>query len=387
MHVLRLRIGSPLGSLFFATFFLALHIFSVIFINSSFLSRFGNTEVVGSLYLLGAVFAIAALMLAPTILRTIGVFPLTIILATIEIFTVLAFGSAPNIFVAGSLFVCYWVVTILLLYCLDIFIEVSMRGEGETSIVRGAVLTIANAALFMCPLLGGLIIETTGYFSAYALGSLALVPFVFAIIFKFRRFTDPVYPKISLRRAFSRIGELPHMRSIFFFHLLLRIFFSATVVYLPLYLLQIGFSWGEIGIILSMMLVPLVLFEFPIGELALASDERILFGVGFLILGSGVGILPAIAGTDIALFGLILFVAHSGAAMIEVTSESAFFKRVSGEDADLISFFRILRPVGYIFAPLAGAFLIPAVGYSGFFIGLSLLLFFGAAVAFTQKEN
>ncbi len=387
MDLLRFRLNGPLGSLFFATFFLALHIFSVIYINSSFLSRFATTEVVGIFYLLGAIISMVALTFAPRILRAIGVFSFTVILTTIEIFTVLSFASSVNVYMAGTFFIGYWVVTILLLYCLDIFIEVSMQGEGETSIVRGAVLTIANGALFFCPILGGILVENIGYFSAYALGSLALVPFVFTIILRFRRFTDPVYPKISIRRAFSRIGEVPRMRSIFLFHFLLRIFFSATVVYIPLYLLQMGFSWGEVGIILSMMLVPLVLFEFPIGELAQKSSERILFGVGLLILASGTAVLGAISTSSIALFGLVLFIAHSGAGMIEVVSESAFFKRVGGADADLISFFRMLRPIGYMFAPLAGAILIPAVGYSGYFIGLSLLLYLGSAIAFSETEN
>lgn len=387
MELIRLRFSAPLGYLFFATFFLALHIFSVIFINSSFLSQFGNTSLVGALYFIGALSGIGALIVAPSILRAIGVFSFTIILAILEIFTILAFGTAHTLLFAAILFICYWVFTVLLLYTLDILIEVSMQGEGETSVVRGFVLTIANAALFFCPIVGGLIIENCGYFLAYALGSIALIPFAFTILLRFRKFSDPEYPRISLRRAFARIGEVPRMRSIFFFHFLLRIFFSATVIYIPLYLQSLGFSWGEVGIILSMMLVPLVLFEFPIGELAQVSDERVLFGVGFLILGSGVAVLAAITGVNIALFGLVLFIAHSGAAILEVSTESAFFKRVGGTDADLISMFRILRPLGYIAAPLAGAILIPAIGYDGYFTMLALLLFVGSAMAFSEPQN
>jgi hypothetical protein len=321
----------------------------------------------------------------PILLRKLGVFSLTVITATTEIFIILGFGKTHTLPAAAVLFVAYWSATIILLYCLDILIEGSMSEERETSRVRGAVLAIANGALFLSPMIGGVIIQSSGFFGAYLLGALALLPFIFIMILKFRHTIDPEYHHTSIFRALSRVKEFPHMRQIFALHFLLRMFFSATIIYLPLYLLSLGFAWTEVGVILGIMLVPLVIFEFPIGQIARAAEERVLFISGFLLLGTGVALLSGLKGFNIALFGLVLFFAHCGAAIIEVTSESAFFKRVGGDDADMISLFRILRPGGYILIPIFGTFLIPFVGYAGFFAVLSLVLFLGGAIAFSLQ--
>ncbi len=378
---IRITRSSPIRVLFGANFFLALHIFSAIFINSSFLAKFGNTSDVGFLYMLGAASAVGMLLIVPYLLRWFGAFALAIIFSSLEIYTVLAFGAATSLGGAGALFICYWSLTILLLYTMDIFIESTVEEERMTGAVRGATLTSANAALFFSPILGGLIIDSFGYFSAYAIAAACLIPFVLLISLRFRKFNDQEYPRPSISGAFRELSKTPGARTVFVLHTLLRIFFSVTVIYLPLYLLQIGFEWPEIGTIFSIMLVPLVLFELPIGRVINHFGERRLFAFGFLLLAGGACALAFLGHANIALWGIVLLAAHTGASIVEVVSESAFFRRVGGKDAEQISLFRMLRPGGYVLTPIVAAFVLPLFGFSGMFILTALLMTAGVAIA------
>lgn len=378
---LRIARSNPIRVLFGANFFLALHIFSAIYINSSFLARFGDASAVGLLYVLGAAGAMLMLLLVPHLLRWLGAFPLAILFATLEIFTVLAFGSASSLLVAGTLFICSWSLIILLLYTVDIFIESSVTEERATGAIRGGTLTSANAALFFSPILAALIVDASGYFAAYAIAAACLIPFILLITVKFRRFRDPEYPQPSISQALRAIGRVPHASTIFVLHLLLRVFFSVTVIYLPLHLLRIGFSWPEIGTIFSVMLVPLVLFELPIGRIINRIGERLLFLIGFFLLGLGAFTLSSLGVANIALWGIVLFIAHTGASIVEVVSESAFFRRVGATDTEVISLFRMLRPFGYIVTPLIAVVILPVAGIGGIFLLTAIIMAVGFTIA------
>jgi uncharacterized membrane protein len=66
-----------------------------------------------------------------------------------------------------------------------------------------------------------------------------------------------------------------------------------------------------------------------------------------------------------------------GASLVEVTTESYFFKQVDGEDAALMSLFRILRPLAQIIGALLGSLILTLVSFNLFFVVCGFILTIG----------
>ena len=150
------------------------------------------------------------------------------------------------------------------------------------------------------------------------------------------------------------------------------------IIYMPIYLHQhIGFSWSQIGLIFSIMLVPFVVLDFPLGKLSDKIGEKKMLLIGFAIISLSVLAIPLIKTQTLLFWTGILFLTRVGAATIEVMSESYFFKIVHEENADAISFFRNTAPLSFIIAPLCAIpvlLFIPSFEYIFFVLGAVLLL-------------
>jgi MFS family permease len=145
------------------------------------------------------------------------------------------------------------------------------------------------------------------------------------------------------------------------------------VIYTPLYLLDLGFSWEKIGIIFTVMLIPFVLLQYPAGILADKKiGEKELIIASIIMMATATTLVYFTHSQSLFVWSLILFATRIGAALIEILRDSYFFKRVSGYDVDLINFFRTSMPLAYvistflsgmvlIFLPIKSAFIIVAI--------------------------
>ena len=124
-------------------------------------------------------------------------------------------------------------------------------------------------------------------------------------------------------------------------------------VYCPIYLNKtMGFGWESIGIILTIMLLPFPLIQYPLGKLADRKyGEKEMMAMGFALMGLATIVLAFVKVPNIALWALILFITRIGAATTEVMMETYFFKTVSPRDSAALGIFRITRPVSYFIAP------------------------------------
>lgn len=125
------------------------------------------------------------------------------------------------------------------------------------------------------------------------------------------------------------------------------------------------------------MLLPFILLEFPLGKMSDRTGEKKMLALGFLVSAVATFLIPFVKEPGIFLWMAILFFTRVGAAMIEVMSESYFFKSVSQEDDDEISFFRNTGPLSFIIAPVVAIpvlFLIPSFEYL-FFVLVAIMLY------------
>jgi len=113
------------------------------------------------------------------------------------------------------------------------------------------------------------------------------------------------------------------------------------VIYTPIYLNQhLGIDWTQIGMIFTIMLLPFIFLQFPLGRLAdTRLGEKEIMAIGFGILVVSTAALSFITTTSFWVWALALFATRVGASAVAVMNETYFFKKTNDTDADLLEFF------------------------------------------------
>ncbi|MFZ2187844.1 MAG: MFS transporter [Candidatus Moraniibacteriota bacterium] len=255
---------------------------------------------------------------------------------------------------------------------LDIILE-GFSSDGMSGRIRGMHLTITNMGVFFAPYFSTLMLDRFGYdgvFFVMLLGYILI--FLIALIFlrndngSFREILKPEW-------AFRKMLREKDLLRIYGISLSLEFFYALMTIYTSLRLLEIGFSWSEIGLIFTMMLLPFVLLQYPLGALAdrKMGEKELLIG-NMVIIALATGALYFLDTRSIFTWGALLFLTRVGAAGIEVLRDSYFYKQVDGDDMYIIAFFRTARPAAGILGavisagilllfPLKSVFLIVAV--------------------------
>jgi MFS family permease len=193
---------------------------------------------------------------------------------------------------------------------------------------------------------------------------------------------------ITISDLVKKIFINKNLMRIYWVSFVLEFFYALMTVYTPLYLLDLGMSWSQIGIIFTIMIIPFVLVNYPVGLLAdkkLGEKEMIIFAL-FVMAFSTLSIF-FVTSTSIIIWGSVLFLTRIGAAMIETLRDSYFYKRIDGDDMDIISFFRTSRSVAYIAATAVSAMLLVVFPVKAMFLLLALIILLALYPAFTLVDN
>lgn len=373
--------------IFMSVLLLSFHFFFVYFINSKYLSGILNEKTIGYTYAVGSFINIIIFVYAPAFLRTFGNFKLTLTLGLFELIALLglAFTTSPGLIII--LFILHQAVGPALFYCMDIFTE-SFSSPEDMGNIRGIYLTMQNIPPIVTPAIVGLILIKPEYWKIYLIGALFLVPFFILIISNFRNFKDPEYPVIDLKSAARKFFDNKNIFDVFIDQFLLHVFYGWTVIYLPLYLINhIGFNWSEVGIILSAMLLPFIIFQIPIGRMEdRYHDEKHVLVLGFSIMSASFMLIPFIHEKSLILWAAILFISRIGASIVEVSTESYFFKHISPTNTGFMSFFRMTRALPYfVIPPIVGLTLLVA-GFPYIFFVAGLLMLVGVRYALLLRD-
>jgi len=250
-------------------------------------------------------------------------------------------------------------------------------------------MTFLNLAWVAAPALAGLLTKIGDFALVYASTFALLIPAAIILISKFSHFKDAKYKHISILPTLKRIAQNKDLRGIFTANFILRLFFAWMVIYTPIYLHEhIGFDLPTIGTIFTIMLVAYVLVEYPVGKLADKKyGEREFMMVGYIIVAVSTAILSFITGTSIFVWAGVLFLTRVGAAMLEVTNESFFFKHVHKEDTDELGFFRMIRPVSYLIAPVLASLFLFFFDLQYIFLGMGAIMLFGVVIAYRLHDT
>jgi hypothetical protein len=377
-----------LNTLFLSNIFVSFHYALVIYINSSFLSNYFSATQVSALYLIGSILDTILLLNASKILQKVGSYKFTLGAITFELLSTLGLMSSNNPTLVALYFLIHVFTISILLFNMDVFVESVSPDESKTGGIRAVYLTLTNIAIVVSPSLVALLVLGKDYSLVYFLSSLFLLP-LYYFIRKFKRVKPTHVKHINIRETIAVYAKDKDLYNIFISQSILQLFYAFMVIYMPVYLnIYIGFSWAEIGVMFTIMLLPFILLELPIGELAdLKYGEKEFLTIGFIIAGLSVLFMSFVTVKIFWIWAMILFISRIGASFIEISNESYFFKHVNQEKTDIISFFRISRPLSFMLAPLIATVLLQFISFQYMFIFLGIILILGTKYSLAIKDT
>lgn len=372
-----------LKNIYISSAIFSLHSYLVIYINSSFLGgHFSNSEL-SLLYIIGAIINVTLLISLPKIIGKIGIHACTLLLIIIDFFAVLGLILDAHTWLIAISFTLHQATTLMILFMFDEYLEYSSKSESYTGRIRSVYLTVSSLALVISPTITGILATSAyGFRAVYSVSFLLLIPLFFIVRSKLR-YQNVSKPYVGIRQALASSIKSRSSSAIILCRFILECFYAWMVIYMALYLTQnIGFGWKEVGSIFTIMLLPFLLFEIPLGFFSdKFSGEKKIIILGFIISAGAAAFIPFISTADFILWAAVLFVTRVGASFAEIGTESFFFKNVKGEDAGMISLFRSTRPLSFIVAPAIATFSLSLLTYHNTFFVLSGITLCGAITA------
>jgi MFS family permease len=233
---------------------------------------------------------------------------------------------------------------------LNIILE-SFSNDRMSGRIRGKFLTIMNAGILLGPFISTGILESYDYYGIFLLILIFNVVILFAGIAGLKKVNHRFKSKITSRGVLKKVLARKNIRRAFHISFALEFFYALMIIYTPIYLLSLGVSWRDIGIIFTWMLLPFVILQYPIGIMADKKwGEKEMLIVSLFIMGGATLFVYFISSSDVFLWSVVLFVTRVGAALVEILRDSYFYKRIDGHDVDYIEFFNCSKPFAYILA-------------------------------------
>jgi len=359
------------------------------YIQSNFLGQIFSLSWVSIFFASANLITVFAIIFFPKLIKKIGNIASTEIILFLFIFSLLGMSLANHAIVIFIAFILLSVTSNLIWINMDILVE-SFSDDTSTGLTRTIYFTAINLGWIIAPSLSSYLIEIGDYYWVFIAAAICLVPFMAILIKNRHRLRDRGrYRTHPILPTMKKLWKKPNLRGIFFIALLLNLFFSSAVVYIPVYLHQnLGFDWSVLGIMFSIMLVPFIIFEIPAGWLADKYwGEKEIMGTGLAIIIIALFLFFVVREADPWLWGGLLFFSRVGASLVEAMRESYFFKIVSAKDVQYINFFRTTAPLGYLLGTILAIIIIYFYPLQYLFLFIALIMTSGFLFLHTIKDS
>lgn len=358
-------------ALYISIFFISLHHVFVFITNSSvFRYTFGlKTSEVLSIYGIASLFGICTYL----VILKIGIkdnikknIYTAAIIEMICLTLMYYFSKNTNVYAFTGLFFIHHLVTPYIMFNLDALFETytNIKERGHS---RGIYLTVWNIPFVIIPLITSTL-SIARLPVVYMASSLLLIPFLYMIFYHIK---NPSQINILLKKDNQSLYQMLKTffedkldKRAFITQTTLHLYYGSIAVMLPIYLYStFGFDWNKIGLILAAMTAPFVLIQIPFGNMEdKKHNEKFLFKVGvFLTIIFSLLILLISPDTEPAtaflLLSLFLFLSHTGCSLIEISTESMFYKHITERDHTALLMFRMARILPYSLGMLALLFI------------------------------
>jgi Na+/melibiose symporter-like transporter len=371
----------------FISFFSGFSQAMLVYIMAYYFKIVSGSEDVGIFYLIAYCVLLIVLLNLHKVIRYLGkslVYFFALIASLLSL-SLLIF--TPPSLLGIFLIMIYLVATLIVWVALDVILE-SFSTDTMSGRIRGVHLTVLNAGFLLGPFISIRILNSFDFKGVFiALLVLNSVIFVLSLV-KLRGVNHKFIGEVKIVDLIKKCCCNRDIFRIYYVSFCLDFFYALMLIYTSIYLLDQGISWNKIGIIFTIMLVPFVILQYPIGRLAdkkMGEKELIIFSL--LLMAFSSGAIYFMHTTNVWAWALILFLTRIGACMIEILRDSYFYKRIDGHDVDVINFFRTSMPVGYMVAagisfPLVAIFSVKIV-----FLIIALVIFSGLYPAFRLVDS
>jgi MFS family permease len=359
---------------------------SLLYVLSSYFAEVIGSDQIGIFYLIAYSASLISLFFLRSILHTFGRMRVLIISFALLIFLSGVLSKIPVSWLGAALLIGFLFLSGIIWVTIDIIIE-AYSTDRVSGRVRGLHLTILNIGILFGPIISTQTLERFGFSGIFLVLVVGFsLIFLLALCFLRKEPSIGIQPvALSIKSMIQKIFQEKDLARIYLIALALDFFFVVMTIYMPIHLREIGMEWSQIGTIFTIMLIPFVILQYPLGWIADKKfGEKELLLAGIALSGISTIIVGFIATPSVMLWAGLLFATRIGAATIEVLRDSYFYKQIDANDLDIISFFRTTRPVANIFSaliftpfliffPLQSVFFVTAgVFFLSFLVGLSL---------------
>lgn len=290
-------------------------------------------------------------------------------------------------FLGIILLVLYMISFNLTFVMLDIIVE-GYSEDRRSGRIRGLHLTILNLGILLGPFLSTRLLSQVGFDGLFFVAMvISMTIFIIGLI-GLRKGNNKFHQKLTISDLAKKILVNNRIMKIYSISLILEFFYAIMIIFMSLYLLDRGLSWNQIGIIFTVMLLPFIFLQYPIGILADKKfGEKEMLLAGLAIMGISSGIIFFITSEEIWVWAVILLATRIGASAVEILRDSYFYKLIDSRDMDIISFFRTAASVGYILATATSALLLLIFPVKSVFLLIAIVAFFGVYQTLSLVDN
>ena len=374
--------------IYLAGFLVSVPVALMSYINSSFLSTFIDPKLVGLVYISGSVFSLFLLFIAPKIFKSLGGYKFLLLMVGLDALSIISFAFSRSATAAICAFICTFALNVIVFFSLDELLKIFSK-DSSTGEIRGAYLTLCNLSWVIAQLASATVFGNFSVRTIYVIAFLVMSAFFLLVYSQLKNIPDPKYDSLKSLNYVNDFLKHKNIVRAYMINFLLQFFYCWMVIYTPIYLYQyLGFSWKQIAMIFTIMLLPFVFVEFPLGKFSDKIGERKILMFGFFIASASTLSLFFIQSKEIWTWAILLFLTRLGAATIEVMSDSYFFKHIKPENEEFISIYRTANPLSYIIGPLLALLTFAFVpNFNFIFPILATLMLFGVYLASTIQKN
>jgi MFS family permease len=359
------------------------------YVISSYFKSVSGSDNVGFFYIIVNAAILFCLLSFPRLINSFGKRSVFIgLVLTQSLFLVFLSLLRPS-WISVFILMVTMIMNILIYATKDMILE-TYSMDAHSGRIKGGELALYNLGFLFGPLVSTYLLQKCGFNMIFLLQSL-----IFLLIFIFAR----AHLQISSQQArakqelnLSVIARKVRLRldfiKIYSISLALNMFYAVMVIFSPLYLLEKGFTWQQIGIAFSFMLIPFVIVEYPVGYLADKKyGEKEIMAGALLLISASTLIFSFLNSYQLIIWAFALFVMRIGAATLDISQVSYFYKRIDGSDFELIDVFMTASPVAYLIVAAVTSLLLNFLPLQSLFVVISIVVLFGLIPVFLLEDN
>lgn len=374
-------------------FFLSAGLALAAYLNSSLLSQFMTEQQVGLVYALTYLGTFVLTLYLHRLIEKIGVYQTVLSLVFLGAVVRIILAGLATWPVAIPLLILDLILSFLLVASLDLYLE-HLSENNLTGWIRGLFLGLGNLAWLISPWFAGQLATHYGFNIVYLASGLTFIPLFFIAARRLIVLPKRTYHHTGVWATLKRLASAPEQSRgrdtlrIISVDFILQFFYATMVIYLPILLLQENhFSWSEVGLILTIMLVPFVIIDFLLGRIADKIGEKEFIISGLILAGLATLVIPFLHLHSVIIWGIILLTTRIGAATVELMKESYLFKQISSQDISVIFLSRSMYPLSYVVAPLVATLLLTFTSTANIFALLGLIVLSTVVIAGKIKDT